>query len=244
VNAEEAKSILAIYRPNIDDREDPAVAEALRLAESDPELKRWCDEHWAAQNTLRRTLRTLPVPDQLKQDILGSRPPLNFPMPAKVWLALAAGFILLGVIVWLLRPASNSEDTFENYRDRMVRDAIRQYQMDIVTHDATAIRTFLSTNNAPHDYVLPAGLQRLQTTGAGLLAYRSQPVSMVCFDRGDGKILFLFVTDRKAVRDEPPQAPQFKKISRLSSVSWVNGHNTYLLAGPEEAQFEEKYLKP
>ena len=41
MNSEEAKQVLAIYRPGIDDPDAPDVVEALALAHRDPELGRW-----------------------------------------------------------------------------------------------------------------------------------------------------------------------------------------------------------
>lgn len=240
MNTEEAKSILAVYRPNVDDRDDPLVAEALSLAERDPDLKRWCEEYWKTQNTLRQSLRHLPVPPQLQREILEHRPMLRFPVGQR-WLAVAAAFVLFAVAAWFLR--AKAPDSFDNYRERMVRNAIRQYQMDIFTHDPAVIRTYLTTNQSPHDYVVPAGLERLQTTGAARLGWRGHPVSMVCFDRGDKQMLFLFVMERKSVRNPPEGTPQSKAISHHTSVSWSDPSNVYVLAGPTEAQFAEKYLQ-
>ena len=66
--------------------------------------------------------------------------------------------------------------------------------MGIVTNDMAQIRRYLATNHAPSDYVLTAGLKRLPATGAGVLTWQSQPVSMVCLDSTDQGTLFLFVT--------------------------------------------------
>jgi hypothetical protein len=65
---------------------------------------------------------------------------------------------------------------------------------------------------------------------------------MVCFDRGDGRMLYLFVMDRSAVKDAPPVTPGVVTANKLVTASWTRGDRTYLLAGPEEAGFASKYL--
>jgi hypothetical protein len=141
--------------------------------------------------------------------------------------------------VWLNPP---TPDRFANYQARMVSQALREYRMDLVTNDMRQVRQFMAARGAPDDYHVPQGLERLQLTGGGLLAWRSNPVAMVCFDRGDKQMLFLFVMKRTALKDPPPEAPQVSKVSQILTVSWTRGDNTYVLAGPEEAGFVQKYL--
>jgi hypothetical protein len=124
----------------------------------------------------------------------------------------------------------------------MVSEAQREYSMDLVTNDMRQVRQFMARHDAPADYDLPRGLERLQLTGGGRLTWRSHPVAMVCFDRGDKQMLFLFVMKRSAVKDPPPAAPRVSEVSQMLTVSWTRGDNTYVLAGPEEADFVRKYL--
>jgi len=55
-------------------------------------------------------------------------------------------------------------------------------------------------------------------------------------------MLFLFVMKRSAVKDPPPKTPQLAKVRQMLVASWTLGDNTYVLAGPEEADFLKKYL--
>jgi hypothetical protein len=65
---------------------------------------------------------------------------------------------------------------------------------------------------------------------------------MVCFDRGDKQMVFLFVMKRAALKDPPPAKPLITRIDALTTVSWTTGDRTYLLAGPQDADFLRKYL--
>jgi len=247
VNLSEAREILLLYRPGTADAADPQIAQALELASSDPELGRWFAEHRAFQNALRAKFRQIEVPAHLKTSLLirgTAQPPILPPRPwwrSPVWLSAAAAvLLLLGLAGAWLKP--RAPDRFANYQSRMVSEAQRQYRMDLVTNDMRQIRQLMASRGAPADYDLTRGLEQLQLTGGGRLTWRSNPVAMVCFDRGDKQMLFLFVLKRSAVKDPPPATPQLARVRQMLTASWTRGDNTYILAGPEEADFVKKYL--
>jgi uncharacterized membrane protein YbaN (DUF454 family) len=247
LNSREAKEILLLYRPGTRDADDPEIIEAIELTRQDPELGKWFSQHQEFQLAMRAKFREIPVPAHLKPALLAShniiRPPQFWQQP--VWLAAAAIFmVLLGLAVFSLRPAI--PDRFSHYRETMVSAAVRMYGMDLVTSDKNQLRQFIATNGAPADYQLTQGLDKLQLKGGGLLRWRGNPVSMVCFDRG-GSTLFLFVMKHSALKDPPPTiTPQAEvaQVDGLLTASWTQGNDTYLLAGPHEPGFVEKYLAP
>jgi hypothetical protein len=247
VSSLEAKEILLLYRPGTADAADPQIAEALELAGRDPELGRWLEQHRAFQKAMRAKFQQIEVPAHLRTSLLiqgGAQPKVIPPQAwwrSPVWLtAAAAVLLLLGLTGVWLQP--RTPDRFANYQARMVSQALREYRMDLVTNDMQQIRQFMAQRGAPADYDVGRGLERLQLTGGGLLTWRSNPVSMVCFDRGDKQMLFLFVMKRSAVKDPPPETPQLARVRQMVTVSWTRGENTYVLAGPEETDFARKYL--
>jgi hypothetical protein len=240
-----AKRILLLYRPGAADPADPAMAEALELARQDQELNRWFEQHCAFQTAMRAKFRQIPAPDHLKQRLLAQPKIVRLQVWWRnpVWLAAAASIVgLIGLAGLWLKP--RTPDRFADYQARMVRAALREYRMDLVTTDLKQVRQFMAANGAPADYVLTRGLERLQLAGGGLLRWRSNPVAMVCFNRGDDQILFLFVMNRAAVKDPPPVTPRVAKVNKLLTASWSSNNQTYVLAGPEETDFVRKYLQP
>lgn len=246
MNSSEAREVLLLYRPGTADAAEPQMAEALEMARQDPELGRWFEQHRAFQKAMRAGFQQIEVPVHLKISLLTQKPAQQRPIPphpwwrSPVWLAAAAVVLLLGLAgAWLKpRPANR----FANYQSRVVSEAQREYRMDLVTNDMRQIRQFMASRGAPADYDVARGLEHLQLTGGGRLTWRSNPVTMVCFDRGDKQMLFLFVLKRSAVKDPPPATPQMAKVNLMLTASWTRGDNTYVLAGPEEADFLKKYL--
>ena len=239
----EAKEILLLYRPGTADAEDTQVVEAVELARQNPEMARWFEQHCAFQNAMRAKLRQIEVPVHLKAALLARqnivRPPIWWLHP--VWLSAAAAVVLfLGLAAVWLKPANS--DRFANFQARMVSTVLREYRMDLVTNDMGQLRQFIAGKNALSGYQLPKGLDKLQLTGGGCLQWRSHPVAMVCFNRGDDQMLFLFVMKRSALKDPPAETLQVSKVTELQTVSWTQGEYTYVLAGPDEPQFPGKYL--
>jgi hypothetical protein len=240
VTREQAKQILLLYRSRRD-LEDPEIKAAFEQAQRDPALQQWFERHCAAQRRIKDQFWALPVPPNLRHAIVAGRKitrPAFWHRPA--WLAAAAMIaVLAGVAVLWLRPSSF--ERFDLYRSRIVSTVWREYRMDIVTNDLAAVNGYLARSGAPTNYVVPEKLRQLAVAGGGKLKWGDEPVSMVCFDAGAEQMLFLFVVNRGALRGEPEKAPELQRVSRFQTASWSDAANIYVLAGPDDADFVQKY---
>jgi hypothetical protein len=252
MSSAEAKRILAAYRRGDPDAHDPAVVEALGLAQRDPELRQWLERQTHFHRSVRQNLHRIPIPEYLREQIL-DRAKIVEPLTRIIepihtnsrrkWLAAAAALILLlGLAaVWF---RTSSEQTFQIFRERMVRAVLRQYSMDVETNDMAQIRQFLRVQKAPSDYTLPPGLAQLPVTGAGVLSWHRDRVSMLCLDGGARQgILFLFVVDRAAVKRPPGGSPELAQVSKLLTASWTAGDRTYVLASHGDRESLQKHLQ-
>jgi hypothetical protein len=242
VNSQQAKEILQIYRPGHPREPDPQVEEALEQTRRDPELRLWFEQQSAFHEAMAEKFRQIPVPPHLKEAILAANKVVPLPWwRSPVWLTAAAVFLLLLAVssVWF-RPGP--ENRFAGFRSRMVRTAELQYRMDILTNDLQQVRQFLARRGAPADFPLSKELEKLPVTGGRFLRWHNNPVSMVCFDRGDQQMLFLFVVNRAALLDAPPQTADVAKVSKLLTSSWTQGDKAYLLAGPDDSALLRKQL--
>jgi hypothetical protein len=241
MNAAEAKRVLLLHRPGMDT--EAAVREAMALANQDSELASWHLNHSAVQAAVRGKFRSIPVPEGLQERILAGqkivRPP--FWRRQGAWLAAAACFLVLSMLAALLMPP-RTPDRFADFRARVVRSAIREYRMEVETADAAKVREHMRRSGAPADYTLTPGLEKLALRGGGLLRWRGHPVSMICFDRGDHEMIFLFVLDGSALKDAPSRPDAWAATGKLSTVSWRKDGKVYVLAAPGDAKAVEKYL--
>jgi hypothetical protein len=247
MNNQQAKELLALFRPGKDDAQDPEFAGALRLAREDPELGRWFDLHCQAREAIRAKFKDIPVPEGLKEQILAERKVHTTPFvrrPASVLALAVAALVLVAGLTVLWRPTQ--ENRFASFQNRMVSTVVRAYpRMDLETNDLGQIQRYLAQHQAPGDYLLPAGLAKTRGTGCAILPWNGRPVSMICFNSGKtagstAPDLFLFVIDRTAVPDGPQAGPpQVTRIKHLATASWISGDKIYVLATSAAGSIDE-----
>src|SRR5215467_12999998 len=103
MTSQEAKEILLLYRPGLDEDEGE-FAPALAAVSNDPELRRWFEQHCALQKTIIATFDDLVVPEGLKEQILSERKArTNLPSRrAVIAMAVACFSILFTIGTWMV----------------------------------------------------------------------------------------------------------------------------------------------
>ncbi len=256
LNSQEARQILLLYRPAVDDASDPDIAEALRLVQADPELDKWFKAQCAWQDAVRSRFKQIAVPEGLREQILSERKAFTFAYPRLVrWAPVAACAAILLAGMAYLNFRTPSVDRLSSFRNRMSRVASREYpKMDLETGDLGKIRQYLLQNQLP-EYKLPPKLQQATGTGCAILDWRDpagqhRKVAMICFNSGrtpppgtmiagmGGADLYLFIVDSTAVPNAPSaETPEKLVTSGLATASWRSEGKTYLLAGNGTDQF-------
>jgi len=240
MNREEAKEILTLYRPGIDDPSEPDIAAALDLAKEDAELARWFAAESALYKATREKFKEVAVPNELLGRLLSTpRRRAEWWRSPVLWAAAAAILLFVGVMISL--PSGEKGYTFGAFRSKMVRTAMRNYDMPLMTNNLAVIRTYLTTNNAHGDYVLTPALAKLPGEGCVIFPWHSRTVSLVCLDGGQGRDVFLFVINRTAVAD-PPADKEIQTVGKLPTAAWTEGDKTYLLATKGDERFLRSLL--
>ena len=247
---DEAKETLLIYRPGTADGNEPEIAQALALALQDAALARWLDQHQAQQEMVRAKFRQIPVPAGLKEQIISERA-VNAQKYFRRKLAAAALVVcvLIGLTTAVFWPRLPNDDTFANYRNRMVSAALRGYSMNFESSDLAQIRAYLAQRKAAENYDLSAPLQKLTAAGCAVETWRGARVAMICFRTGqplrpgEKNDLWLFVVDSSAVKNSPGGgAPQFARVNKLITAAWTEGNKLYLLGTAGDEQKIREYL--
>jgi hypothetical protein len=257
VNSDEVRQILLIYRPDTTDADDPDVAQALALVKNDPELARWFEEHCARQNALRDKFRQIPVLSGLKEQIISeeaakmkSASHRQKIVGVAAVAAILVAFLTVGVHFLphkaVVLPPDN---TLASYENNMLVYASAGYKMDLLTNDADQVRAYIAKNQAPADYILPAGLQNTAISGCAVENWDSAKVSMICFLTGKPLAqnrqsdLWLFVVNSSAMLNPPINTtPQLAAINGLMTATWSRNGKVYLLGVAGNESTIQKYL--
>src|SRR5437762_12522593 len=122
MTTEEAKRILAAYRPGDQDRVESCFAEALQKIEKDPELARWFAQEREFNRAVATHLGSVPVPFGLKTRILANVAPRGA-MKSRWPTALTAAafaFVFFALLVGVWRGWSDHFVSVGDYEQEVL----------------------------------------------------------------------------------------------------------------------------
>lgn len=247
MNAVSAKRLLLAYRPGTQDASEADLRVALEFASTDPEVGAWLQHHLRTQLAIRTQLRAIPLPVGLGQEILMSEETRRRRVRVRRWrqgvtAAAAVVLLLLSLALWL-DVRQNRE--YASYRDKMVRTALREYRMEMLSGNLEQIRDYLREHEGHSDWTLAPGLTGLQPLGCAVMRWHDQRVSLVCFDALTQGTAYLFIAKASELNGAPAgPMPKFDRIRKMSTASWTQASNTYLLAVRGEETFLRQRLRP
>lgn len=235
MNIQEAKLILQAYRPGGQDAADPMFAEALALAQRDPELQKWFAQEQALDSLVQNRLqKAVPIPFGLRTRLLAQRkavrPVAWWRMPFWLTSATAALILLAALTVVWLKPLNRP--VFAELRQTMVQNSLQmENHVSHMAPDMAQIQSWLKTQNAPANFAMPASLHDAMLKGCKVLDWHGQKVTMLCLRAGNSHV-DLFVIDCTHFRDfQPSETAQFAKADGVTTAVWCNGDKTFLLTG-------------
>jgi hypothetical protein len=243
---EEAKEILAVFRPGTDDESDPVFAGALELMRTDAALKAWFDESVAFDKMMKAELARIIAPPGVRETILAENKIIQ-PVPwwhrriGRPQLAAAAA-ILIGaatVVLWYQqRPTSFLE----------FRREIADYSwgpsphVEVKATNMAEVRRILDARNLPSKFLLPPTLSQAEVRGCSLLDWHGHEVPMICFI-SQGQHLHLVVVDRTLFPDAPSHMPEMDQWQAWRTASWSKDDFSYVLTGLNTPHFVKKFRK-
>ena len=247
MNSDQAKVILACFRPAVDDASDPQVAAALRLVQTDPALAAWYVGQRAVDAAVHRTLVDIPTPPGLQTRILARRPAAK---PALTWqgwwrlpaVSSLAALLLAGFI--FLHALPNS---FRAYRSEMVEFVDRPYELDFEVEDLAQARQLMQDSGYPSDYVLPGHLSDYPLEGGCKRSWRGEKVSLLCFgeeDEGKPDVWLFFAPADKLPGSRSDSDLRYTRVDEMITATWVSGGIRYLAVAEADEMDLQGMLQP
>jgi anti-sigma factor RsiW len=234
VDRREAKLILQSLRPDDLTTDKSAAIEALVFVERDPELKAWWATHQAFDAKVAAKLKEVPVPPDLRENLLAARKVRPFPAQPQLgaWLAIAAVVAIL-CVVGATRYSNAygplAESDFDDATLPLVHNNAPNLAIQSPDHDK--IVAWLKDHNAPLG-TMPSPMTSLPTLGCQKYVIHGHDVSLICFALAGGREAHLFIIDQKALIDPPgKKVPDFKDMpGGWSLACWSDDQMSYVLA--------------
>jgi hypothetical protein len=234
MNREEAQFILGAYRPNSEDAHDPQFREALDLARRDPVLARWFAEEQALDQAFSAKIRGRAVPADLKTQLLLARTTARRASwwRRPVWLAAAACFAVLLVVVGSLRSPRAAPADFTAYCSAMAAAASDMSEhADVWGLDSDGYRKWLAEHRGAADFSLPAALAGKDIAACKIVGWQGRQVTMLCLKFG-GEHLDVFVVNAAELPGVSlGAAAEFFVTAEGTMAAWRRDEKIYLLAG-------------
>ena len=250
MTAEDAKFILASYRPLSGDADDQHFQEALAVMEENSELKEWFEQEMELSSALTEKLGEIEVPVELRADILaGARVSAEtvskVNLPKRRWpkvLAIAACLAITGagIFLWKNHWSPSGPETMVAYRQDMGAYMDRVFLLDYQSKNLGDVKAWLASKHGFTNYTVPAALAGRPSVGCEVIEWHGRKAYLICFDV-DGELVHLFtMPDGIDLEGCPPDAtPLFAQVDQWATSSWREDDRLCLVT----TEGDEKFLR-
>ena len=240
---EEAKKILAAYRPADQDRLDSHFAEALQETERNTELSRWFAEERKFDRAIAAHVSSVPVPFGLKTRILANITPRTDKksrwVAALAAAAAALFFVAQFISVW--RAPGRHSASLSDYEQEMMSFVKLPPPLEMESLQIGPIKEWLVERKAPMAEI-PPGIAAVETMGCRILYFRGYPVTLICFCHGQ-TVAHLLMVDRAALPGlKPTNGPAVASQGDWTTGTWVDQHYVCMIAVHDKPAVARQYL--
>jgi hypothetical protein len=239
---EEAKKILAAYRPGDQDRFDSHFAEALQKTERDADLARWFAEEREFDRAVAAHFNSVPVPFGLKTRILGNMTPRATKSRWVAALAAAAATLfLLTQLLSVWRGSGQHSGSLSDYQEEMMSFVKLEPPLEMQSLEIGPIKQWITERKAPLAEI-PPGIAAVETMGCRILSFRGYPVTLICFCHGQ-TVAHLLIVDRAALPAlKPGNPPVPASQGDWTTATWADQHYACMIAVHDRPAAARRYL--
>jgi hypothetical protein len=240
---DEAKRILAAYRPGDQDRLESDIAEALQEIERDAGLARWFAEEREFDRAVAAHLKSVPVPFGLKTRIMANMPSRG--STKSRWVAAvaaaAAALFLLAQLIIVSRGSGQHSGYVSDYEQEMMSFVKLEPPLEMQSLTLEPIKQWIAERKAPLADI-PPGIAAVETMGCRILSFRGNPVTLICFCHGN-TVAHLFMVDRAALPALKPRTqPVVTTKADWTVATWADQHYAYMVAVHDQPAAARQYL--
>jgi hypothetical protein len=230
MRTEEAKFILAAFRPGGGDAGNPTFDEALRMAASDPALRAWFGQSRAHDGAVASKLRELHPPAGLREAILaGARAGGRRRGGSWGWyagLAAAAAIVLSFASVRMFRQPETATGQLADFA---ITDMVNG-RHGSTGEPAGVLVSQLQVKDGRMPAAADIDFEKLRETGCRTLNFAGHDLIEVCFAR-DGAEFHLYVTRRDGpLGDSVGKGPAYFAESGGAAAVWSDARFDYAVA--------------
>jgi hypothetical protein len=254
---EQAKFFLSAGQPSGRDANAPEMAEALRHAQSSPELAAWLAAERRSDAAIARKVRQLEPPPELRARILAGGRASRRATRWRRWqrpLAIAAALTVTAGVAWSVRralaptpvPPVTSVATLQTWQERCVGIfSSPLFSLDREDHDYAPLKAHLRAQGAPvFDGTPPFSDAIIGAVGCKILDWQGSVVSLTCFRADSGELVHLFVTTHRGVDESlGARAPYRNQVGAYATVTWHQGDKIVMVASLLSAAKLERVLQ-
>ena len=240
---EEAKRILAAYRPGDQDRLDSHFAEALLETERNAELSRWFAEEREFDRAIAGHVSSVHVPFGLKTRILANVTPRADTKSR--WLAAlaatAAALFFLAQLISVWRDSGKHSVSLSDYEQEMMSFVKLPPPLEMESLQMAPIKQWIAERKAPLAEI-PPGVAAVETMGCRILYFRGYPVTLICFCHGQ-TVAHLLIVDRAALPGlKPTSSPAVASQGDWTTATWVDQRYACMIAVHDKPAAARQYF--
>jgi hypothetical protein len=241
---EQAKLILAAFRPDGRDANDPDIADAMRQAEMDPELRRWLAEQRAFDQRMMAGLECVQPPAGARDRALAAIRVSQRWRARWTWawawpLAMAASVALVATVTTVVVRQPERVDLPQLASTEGLAGYLAEHDASIglMNEDYQTLVNWIEARGGPKPESVPAPLAQLPVLGCQTWNTDRGTVSLVCFVGPDRTRLHLYVFEDTALLPGTlPQRsePRIERHGVWAMAGWQHGGKGYVLGIPAD----------